>query len=91
MIDNISLKAADNQNCIIRNSEDLKSYYEKNRYRMKYDKYLLSGYSIGSGAIESVISIVVLQRCKLAGQRWTKEWLPCSIFALFSRVEKSKN
>lgn len=49
----------------------LTNYYEKNRYRMKYNQYLEKGYCIGSGAIESAISTVVQQRCKLVGQRWT--------------------
>ena len=48
------------------------TYYENNRYRMKYDQYLERGYSIGSGAIESAIGTVVQQRCKLIGQRWTE-------------------
>ena len=47
------------------------AYYENNRYRMKYDEYRAKGYCIGSGAIESAISTVVQQRCKLVGQRWT--------------------
>ncbi|MCB0847689.1 MAG: hypothetical protein KDE26_30765, partial [Bacteroidetes bacterium] len=45
----------------------------KNRYRMKYDEYRKAGYCIGSGAIESAISTLVQQRCKLVGQRWTKK------------------
>jgi len=48
------------------------TYYDKNRFRMKYDQYLKKGYCIGSGAIESAISTVVQQRCKLVGQRWSK-------------------
>lgn len=47
-------------------------YLEKNKYRMKYDEYRDLGYCIGSGAIESAISTVVQQRCKLVGQRWTE-------------------
>lgn len=47
------------------------TYYQKNQYRMKYNQYLEKGYCIGSGAIESAISTVVQQRCKLVGQRWT--------------------
>lgn len=46
-------------------------YYFKNRYRMKYDQYQQAGLCIGSGAIESAISVLVQQRCKLVGQRWT--------------------
>lgn len=52
---------------------ELITYYEKNRFRMKYDQYLKNGYYIGSGAIESAISTVAQQRCKLVGQRWTKK------------------
>ena len=44
-------------------------YYEKNHFRMKYNQYIEKGYCIGSGAIESAISTVVQQRCKLVGQR----------------------
>lgn len=50
---------------------ELVTYYEKNRFRMRYDEYLEKGYYIGSGAIESAISTVAQQRCKLVGQRWT--------------------
>ncbi|TXB67891.1 hypothetical protein [Phaeodactylibacter luteus] len=39
---------------------------------MKYDEYRKAGYCIDSGAIESAISTVVQQRCKLVGQRWTQ-------------------
>jgi len=53
-------------------AETLITYYEKNRFRMNYHQYLERGYCIGSGAIESAISTVVQQRCKLVGQRWTK-------------------
>lgn len=50
----------------------LLAYYRKNFYRMKYNEYRALGYCIGSGAIESAISTVVQQRCKLVGQRWTQ-------------------
>lgn len=53
-------------------ADSLIKYYEHNRYRMKYHQYRAAGYCIGSGAIESAISTVVQQRCKLVGQRWTK-------------------
>lgn len=52
-------------------ADKLISYYENNRYRMKYNEYRAAGFCIGSGAIESAISTVVQQRCKLVGQRWT--------------------
>lgn len=69
--------AAIQERCIKRRSTikkaatDLTNYYENNKYRMKYNEYLEKGYCIGSGAIESAISTVVQQRCKLIGQRWT--------------------
>lgn len=53
-------------------ADTLIAYYQKNRYRMKYNEYREKGYCIGSGAIESAISTLVQQRCKLVGQRWTK-------------------
>lgn len=56
---------------IAKKGEQLLKYYEKNRYRMKYHEYRAKGYCIGSGAIESAISTLVQQRCKLVGQRWT--------------------
>ncbi|MFT6130584.1 MAG: hypothetical protein ACJATN_002315 [Neolewinella sp.] len=37
---------------------------------MKYSEYRKNEYLIGSGAIESVVSTLVQQRCKLRGQRW---------------------
>lgn len=58
---------------IVDKADRLIAYYEKNRYRMKYDEYRRAGYCIGSGAIESAVSTVVQQRCKLVGQRWTKK------------------
>ena len=58
---------------IVEQGNRLKAYYQKNRYRMRYDVYRRLGYPIGSGAIESAISTLVQQRCKLVGQRWSKQ------------------
>ena len=67
------------------------AYYEKNRYRMKYDEYRAAGYCIGSGAIESAISTVVQQRCKLVGQRWTKRVTAVlNIRAIFKSGKREK-
>lgn len=67
------------------------NYYEKNRFRMKYNQYLEKGYCIGSGAIESAISTVVQQRCKLVGQRWTKRVKAVlNIRALYMSNKKDK-
>lgn len=56
---------------LLTQANQLIRYYFKNRNRMKYDQYLKDGLCIGSGAIESAISVLVQQRCKLVGQRWT--------------------
>ena len=58
---------------------------------MKYDEYLSAGYCIGSGAIESAISTVVQQRCKLVGQRWTERVTAVlNIRAVFKSGKKEK-
>lgn len=49
---------------------EVRNYFEKNRHRMAYPKYISKGWSIGSGAIESACKTVVGQRLKLAGMRW---------------------
>lgn len=91
VIEHISLAAAGKQGHIVSKSEELKNYYGKNRYRMKYNEYLLAGYCIGSGAIESAISTVVQQRCKLVGQRWTKRVTAVlNIRAVFKSGKKEK-
>lgn len=68
----IRTKALGRRSTILEKANDVIQYYQKNSYRMEYDQYLEAGYCIGSGAIESAISTVVQQRCKLVGQRWTK-------------------
>ena len=68
----IRSKAYDRRPSIAEKARVVIQYFEKNSYRMKYDEYRAAGYCIGSGAIESAISTVVQQRCKLVGQRWTK-------------------
>ncbi|WP_420460864.1 hypothetical protein [Neolewinella sp.] len=49
---------------------ELLTYLTNNASRMRYNEYRDNGYLIGSGAIESAVSSVVQQRCKLKGQRW---------------------
>lgn len=68
----IRSKAIDRRPSIVEKARVVIQYFEKNSYRMKYDEYRAEDYCIGSGAIESAISTVVQQRCKLVGQRWTK-------------------
>jgi hypothetical protein len=68
----IRTKALARRVSIVEKADAVIQYYQKNKYRMQYDKYRKAGYCIGSGAIESAISTVVQQRCKLVGQRWTE-------------------
>lgn len=49
-------------------------YYEGNKDRMDYKKYMQIGCGIiGSGAIESAHRTVIQKRMKLSGQRWSKK------------------
>jgi len=49
------------------------TYFENNKERMNYPKYIEEGYAIGSGAIESANKYVIQRRLKLPGIRWTSE------------------
>lgn len=68
----IQAKASGRRATITEKAAAVIQYFHKNQHRMKYDEYRKSGFCIGSGAIESAISTVVQQRCKLVGQRWTE-------------------
>jgi hypothetical protein len=46
-------------------------YLEKNRYRMRYDKYLAAGYPIASGVIEGACRHIVKDRLERTGMNWT--------------------
>jgi len=48
-------------------------YFTKYRKYMKYRSYEAKGMMIGSGSVESACKIVVGQRLKQAGMRWTRE------------------
>lgn len=48
-------------------------YFAKYRKYMKYPSYEARGMMIGSGPVESACKIVVAQRLKQAGMRWTRE------------------
>ena len=50
--------------------EDAAEYFEGNRYRMKYDKYLAAGYPIGSGVVEGACRHLVKDRMERTGMRW---------------------
>lgn len=48
-------------------------YFQDHKRRMDYPKYLSMGLMIGSGPVESACKVVVGQRLKQAGMRWTRE------------------
>jgi len=50
---------------------NLRVYIENNRGRIDYRRYKLRGYYIGSGAIESGNKLVIQQRMKQSGMRWS--------------------
>ena len=50
---------------------NLKVYLENNRHRINYRQYKIKGYYIGSGAIESGNKMVIQQRMKQSGMRWS--------------------
>jgi hypothetical protein len=60
-------------------------YFEGHKHRMNYPTYRAKGMMIGSGPVESACKIVVNQRLKQAGMRWTKNGAD-SILALRTAV-----
>lgn len=48
------------------------AYFESHRYRMDYPAYRAKGMMIGSGPVESACKVVVGQRLKQSGMRWTR-------------------
>lgn len=50
----------------------LVSYIFNNRRRMDYVSYHQAGYPIGSGSVESACKVVVQERMKQAGMRWSR-------------------
>jgi hypothetical protein len=49
------------------------SYIFHNRRRMDYVGYHQAGYPVGSGSVESACKVVVQERMKQAGMRWSRE------------------
>ena len=47
-------------------------YLENNKHRMLYATFQANGYHIGSGLAESACKMVVTQRLKQSGMRWTE-------------------
>ena len=50
---------------------NLRHYITSNLDRIKYQEYWSAGYFVGSGAIESGNKLIVQQRLKQAGMRWS--------------------
>ena len=48
-------------------------YFENQSHRMDYPYYVLKGWSIGSGPVESACKTVIGQRMKGAGMRWGED------------------
>jgi hypothetical protein len=48
------------------------AYLFTNRHRMRYRRFRQAGYPIGSGTVESACKVVVQQRMKQAGMRWSR-------------------
>lgn len=60
-------------------------YFENHKHRMNYPAYKAKGMMIGSGPVESACKVVVNQRLKQAGMRWTNNGAD-SILALRTAV-----
>ena len=50
-----------------------RGYFEHNRERMAYDRFRTAGLMIGSGPVEAACKVVVGQRLKGAGMRWSAD------------------
>jgi hypothetical protein len=48
-------------------------YIFNNRWRMRYKQFRQAGYPIGSGTVESACKLVVQERMKQAGMRWSRD------------------
>ena len=49
------------------------SYLFHHRHRMRYQAFRLAGYPIGSGTVESACKLVMQERMKQAGMRWSRD------------------
>ena len=48
-------------------------YLFHNRWRMRYKQFREAGYPIGSGTVESACKLVMQERMKQAGMRWSRD------------------
>jgi hypothetical protein len=69
----------------------VEEYFGNNLHRMDYPEYLVEGWHIGSGVVESACKTVVGQRLKGAGMRWGEDGAHtvCHVRALY-RSEKGQ-
>ena len=49
------------------------AFFRKNRHRMRYASLKTRGYPVGSGVVEAANKVLVNQRMKRAGMRWSIE------------------
>lgn len=65
-------------------------YLKNNVHRMDYRRYLVNGWCIGSGAMESACKTVVGQRLKLSGMRWGEKGTDdlCQLRAIYRSEPK---
>ncbi len=54
-------------------AQKIADYYQKNRERMRYDRYRRMGLPIGTGAVEGTCRYLVKDRMERSGMRWTVE------------------
>lgn len=69
----VNLKQIKPNKKIRKSLQQLISYYQAHKNRMKYKTFKEKKLLIGSGPIESAHRNVIQQRLKLSGQRWTKK------------------
>ncbi len=70
-------------------------YFRDNFDRMKYDEYILNGWFIGSGVVESACTCVVQQRLALSGMNWSlkgaEALLPITAHYKSGRLDEPRN
>lgn len=67
MVRNETIRGAAKQH----QAQNIVGYFQRNRERMRYDRYLRWGLPIGSGAVEGACKNLVKDRMEGSGMRWT--------------------
>lgn len=65
------------------------NYFERNKKRMRYNKFRQAGLFIGSGVIEAGCKSVIAQRLKQSGMRWSVRGAD-SIISLRCRIKSGR-